>query len=792
MRLARLLLIVAVASLPTLAFAQTGGRIVPDPVAINAQGQPIGGATVSVCQPLATTSASVSGNLATFTMASNPVTAGFAAGMTLQVTGFTGGDTYFNAGTLTGGSITGGYTILVVSSTTVTVALTHANASASTNGTLLQMGNANTSCGGLSTIYTDASLATTTANPFTTDGLGNYGVGAAAGIYYVQVYGSGVTPRMQQTVVACVAGPCSTPVTIGSALCSVATLSAAVGTVPVGGTVDARGCTTAFTWGTTLTLSQPITLYMPCANVTFTVQLLAITSDDVHIHFCGGGTSGQIANYTASTAGSTYTASGLSGTTDAIVAAKTTRGSQNAARLSGLSIDNAVINMGSSGRRAIYMSSAWSSKLDHIVVYNQTCSDGGIYQEADEASDGTLFAASYFADWHDIVSQVASGNTTCHPFYFDSTNGEIAYGTYVGLFAEGFAAAAGSGSDSFYITTGSSNVNQSFDQDVFVNLKAQDPVASAYGVKLQCRGNFVSGTGGRCFDLTFTDPQPERIFSTGGSGVGIGCVNNGGSADGTGCGSIIITTDSAGGWATNEDSTNLGAGFVSNANQGSGPAGPYVRYSGPVAGSSAQYVRMDHTFTPTGASQNLFSLFIVPNVNKGGVGVTGTQLFVGPNCDMGDATVTGSGTVALGSCFNCNTATWATVNYCYSGNGTFNFVEGSAPNVVASSDNCGGVAATHSFQCSFNGDGPFTIARDITATSSAFATATTAGTCVQNVTAVTGAATSMAVAISPVSTPGVGAIWSAFVSSAGNVTINECAVATSAGGTIAFNIRVIP
>lgn len=80
----------------------------------------------------------------------------------------------------------------------------------------------------------------------------------------------------------------------------------------------------------------------------------------------------------------------------------------------------------------------------------------------------------------------------------------------------------------------------------------------------------------------------------------------------------------------------------------------------------------------------------------------------------------------------------------------------------------------------------------LSATSAAFATATTAGTCVQNTTSVTGATTAMAVSVSPVSTPGVGAVWSGFVSSGGNVTINECAVATSAGGTIAFNIRVTP
>ena len=81
---------------------------------------------------------------------------------------------------------------------------------------------------------------------------------------------------------------------------------------------------------------------------------------------------------------------------------------------------------------------------------------------------------------------------------------------------------------------------------------------------------------------------------------------------------------------------------------------------------------------------------------------------------------------------------------------------------------------------------------NLRATSPAFATATTAGTCVQNTTAVAGATTSMVAKASPVSTPGVGAQWSAFVSSSGNVTINECAVATSAGGTIAFNIEVTP
>jgi hypothetical protein len=122
----------------------------------------------------------------------------------------------------------------------------------------------------------------------------------------------------------------------------------------------------------------------------------------------------------------------------------------------------------------------------------------------------------------------------------------------------------------------------------------------------------------------------------------------------------------------------------------------------------------------------------------------------------------------------------------------FVLTEGTVPSGAAGLDSCYGDSTAHALKCSFNNGTFFQVAQEITATSSAFATATTAGTCVHNTTSVTGATTSMAVVVSPVSTPGVGAVWSGFVSSSGNVTINECAVAASAGGTIAFNIRVIP
>ena len=186
------------------AFAQ-GGRT--DNVVFRG-GVGIAGVNVAVCQPLATTAASVTANLATFTMISNPQTAGFAPGMPLLVAGFTGGDTYFNAGSISSGfQITGGYTILSVTPTQVIVQLTHANAAAASNGTLLQMGNSTTSCAGKSVLYTDSTLGTPSGvNPVITDGFGNFGFWATPGQYYTQFYGPTVTTTLRFVSVACVPG----------------------------------------------------------------------------------------------------------------------------------------------------------------------------------------------------------------------------------------------------------------------------------------------------------------------------------------------------------------------------------------------------------------------------------------------------------------------------------------------------------------------------------------------------------------------------------------------------------
>ena len=185
------------------AYAQSGTLGSTSSPVVNAFGRPMAGVDVSICQPLATTAAQVISNTAVLTMASNPITAGFVAGMQVQVSGFTGSDTYFNGGTFTNGTgITGGYTILSVTSTTITYALTRANATASSNGTVLQQGNATTGCAGLSAVYTDPGMTQPLAQPIVTDAYGNWNAFAQSGqLYYVQFYGTGVTTSVRWIMV---------------------------------------------------------------------------------------------------------------------------------------------------------------------------------------------------------------------------------------------------------------------------------------------------------------------------------------------------------------------------------------------------------------------------------------------------------------------------------------------------------------------------------------------------------------------------------------------------------------
>jgi hypothetical protein len=78
---------------------------------------------------IATTAAAVASNVATLSLSGNP-TFDFVAGQYVRVTGFTGGDTYFN----------GVWPITAVTNSSISYALVHANAAAASNGSIVGAG----------------------------------------------------------------------------------------------------------------------------------------------------------------------------------------------------------------------------------------------------------------------------------------------------------------------------------------------------------------------------------------------------------------------------------------------------------------------------------------------------------------------------------------------------------------------------------------------------------------------------------------------------------------------------
>lgn len=462
-------------------------------------------------------------------------------------------------------------------------------------------------------------------------------------------------------------------VSLSGGVCSASGITAALAAVAVGGTVDAKACTTAFTWNSLVTISNPVTLWLPCANVTFTTQLLNITADDVHIHGCGAGGSGAISIYNSPNAGSVYTASGLGAGVNAIVAYKGAQGTLQAQRQSAFTLDNLIINMNGVGNRAISTSSCWSCKIDQVIIQNANCSDGAFFQEASNPA-GLLLTESYFMHMDNVLATIAQANTTCHPFMFDASRGEIAYGTYTNLTGIGYPQAAGSGSDSVYINTGATNLSQSFDQNIFVNLKTQDPTTNAFGIKLQARGNFGGTVGssflrtnGAIFNVQFIDAQPERIFSTGGSGTGIGCVNAAATADGTGCAFIANSNFSSGGWANNEDSLNMGAGYMSVSTNSAVLQGPIFRQTGLHNGSNSVFERIDPNYQPTANTQNGYSIQVVPStINPNNF--TADVLY-GLLIDLASGTHTGGNFGTAYGLFCNGFGSWVTAEWCLYGVG---------------------------------------------------------------------------------------------------------------------------
>lgn len=440
------------------------------------------------------------------------------------------------------------------------------------------------------------------ANPTFSDGLGNYFFYAARQPHTLQIYSPVITMRVLVDQQASTAGlaqnntfsPSDTftrnvtatggPVQfITSSSCSEAGIASLISSVGSGGSAHTEGCTTAFKWSALLKITSPVSLWLPCTTMTVTnttlgdlnATMLVVESNDVHIHTCGNGAAGNPTGShgtaTQIIAGGSFPSSGNMIVVGQPLANRTSLG---AARTAGFTLDPIFINMNNSGNRAIYLSSCWHCKIDHPVIVNGNCGGGpdGMVTQEGALSGDTNGTESYFLDLEfPSVTNITTGNSNCHAYFFDARNGEVSQSVYDSLQANGvLGTPAGSGGDSLLVQTGS-NLNDSFDKGLFLFPYLDNPSSGVYGIRIEAVGNHQAGTGGRFDQNTFIMPHLERLSPQSASGTAVGCTQSG-TANGTGCGNTTIITPVIGNWTAGIDYGNLGENFAL-INEGNNPNG---------------------------------------------------------------------------------------------------------------------------------------------------------------------------------------------------------------------------
>jgi hypothetical protein len=281
-----------------------------------------------------------------------------------------------------------------------------------------------------------------------------------------------------------------------------------------------------------------------------------VQTSGVHILGCGLG----VGPFTTLGSPQTKIVARLGNATDLIVVQSPMRATLASARLADFKLRDVFIDMGGSGRRAIYTTSCWDCEISYVEAINLN-GDGGLYIEGGLVTDGGLDPGSYQYKLDHIYMQPLNNNTTTHPFFFDASNGEIAYITATFLRGDGpCCTGTFGGSDSYYVLTGSA-AGDSFDQNNFNDMHGGNNATGAYGFKFVAQGNYNAGTGGRVYNIVLNNAQFERI-SLAASGTGIGCVDLTNTPNGTGCGAITAINLDTNNWTTDQDDSHLGAVFT--------------------------------------------------------------------------------------------------------------------------------------------------------------------------------------------------------------------------------------
>jgi hypothetical protein len=213
------------------------------------------------------------------------------------------------------------------------------------------------------------------------------------------------------------------------------------------------------------------------------------------------------------------------------------------------------------------------------------------------------------------------------------------------------------------------------------------------------------------------------------------------------------------------------------AHQGS----PTFSYAGPYAGRTIPCVDGTLGFmTDKPAGQNLYTCLntVWTATGSGVVSITAAD----GSIVLTPSPLIGTGTVGVGTVPLTKLATQAASTITMNASGST-----AVPTAVAIPATCAGTDqfTAGAWNC-------ITTGVVLSGTSASIGGGALAGgACASTTTTVTGAATTMAVVATPVTDPGAGNYWQAFVSSANTVTVRVCAAVAGTPVASTYNIRIV-
>lgn len=277
-------------------------------------------------------------------------------------------------------------------------------------------------------------------------------------------------------------------------------------------------------------------------------------------------------------------------------------------------VSGLYINMGGTGRDAVYTTSPHWSKFENLAGYN--FAGNGFHLEGDLASPNNSGAA-YHNRIDNIIMQAPHSNTSGAGCYLDAANGEISW-NYFGTMRCSGNITNGGGNVGLLLKAGESG-HDSLNQNNITVLYAGNTIdqLGSYGVELLAPGDWSAQTGGRISDTVFSSVLIEKIFS-GTQGTCIGG-QTGSGAGGTGIGGVVFSALTCSShWGTTIDSANLGQHVTMGGSTNSGGGQPNIAIKGTVYGGNSAPLAINTSNIATASRQRMYGLNINPTFDDNG------------------------------------------------------------------------------------------------------------------------------------------------------------------------------